>query len=169
MGQRFFVVPAAGLLLRLFVIQHDCGHKSLFKTHRANDILRRCLSVLTLTPYGNWKAAHARHHATSGNLDRRGIGDIETLTLEEYRSRSRLGRLRYRMHRHPFVIFGVGPSYQFFIRHRVPTGSAIKARGAWVATMITNAAILTMFSSLCFAFGSATALIVHLPIVALAA
>ncbi len=101
------VVPAAGFLVRLFMIQHDCGHGAFFVRRWGNDWLGRVLGVLTLTPYDNWRHAHAIHHATSGHLDRRGIGDVTTLTVDEYRARSRWGRLRYRLYRSPLVMFAM--------------------------------------------------------------
>ena len=102
-------VPAAGFLVRLFMIQHDCGHGAFFHRRCANDWVGRVIGVLTLTPYDFWRRTHAVHHATSGNLDRRGIGDIDTLTVREYLALSPWGRLRYRVYRHPLVMFGVGP------------------------------------------------------------
>ena len=83
--------------------------------------------MLTFTPYAVWRHAHAMHHASTGNLDRRGLGDVDTLTVEEYRARSFWGRLRYRLYRHPLVMFGLGPAYVFFLQHRLPVGS--DARG----------------------------------------
>ena len=115
-------VPAAGFLVRLFMIQHDCGHGSFFRERHANDWVGRLISVLTLTPYDYWRRTHAMHHATSGNLDRRGLGAIETLTVEEYRAKTPLGRLGYRLYRHPFVMFGLGPAFVFFIMQRLPVG-----------------------------------------------
>ena len=85
-------VPAAGLLVRAFIIQHDCGHGSFFSSRRANDLIGRCMSVLTFAPYAVWRREHAHHHATSGNLDRRGAGDIDTITVREYLQLSKLGR-----------------------------------------------------------------------------
>ena len=96
-------VPAAGFLVRLFMIQHDCGHGSFFRCRLANDWMGRFLSVLTLTPYDDWRRAHAVHHANSGHLDRRGVGDIGTLTVREFQALAFWGRLRYRLYRHPFV------------------------------------------------------------------
>ena len=113
-------VPAAGFLVRLFMIQHDCGHGSFFRRRRANDALGRTLGVLTLTPYAYWRRSHAIHHATSGNLDRRGIGDIDVLTVAEYRALSTLGRWRYRFCRHPLTTLGLGPAYLFFLKQRLP-------------------------------------------------
>ena len=110
-------VPAAFLLVRLFIIQHDCGHGAFFRSSRAADIL----GVLTLTPYHYWKKTHAMHHATSGNLEHRGFGDIDTLTVDEYLARSRWERFKYRVYRHPAVLFGVGAVLHFFVRHRLPT------------------------------------------------
>jgi omega-6 fatty acid desaturase (delta-12 desaturase) len=104
-------VPSAGFLVRLFMIQHDCGHGAFFRHRFANNWVGRVIGVLTLTPYDFWRRAHAIHHASSGHLERRGIGDIDTLTVNEFLARSFWGRLRYRAYRHPFVMFGIGPAY----------------------------------------------------------
>src|SRR5690349_1037058 len=114
-------VPAAFFLIRLFIIQHDCGHAAFFKSGRTADIVGSVLGVLTLTPYHYWKKTHALHHATSGNLEHRGFGDIDTLTVDEYLARSRWERFKYRVYRHPGVLFGVGAILHFFVRHRLPT------------------------------------------------
>src|SRR6202051_1687812 len=104
----FALAPlAAGLLIRLFLIQHDCGHGSFFPNKHANDWVGRALGVLTVTPYDLWRRSHAIHHASSGNLDRRGIGDIKTLTVREYFARDWRGRLCYRLYRNPLVMFGL--------------------------------------------------------------
>ena len=102
-------VPAAGFLVRLFMIQHDCGHGAFFRHRLANDWVGRVIGVLTLTPYDFWRRTHAIHHASSGNLDHRGLGDVNTLTVHEYLARSLWGRLCYRLYRHPIVMFGIGP------------------------------------------------------------
>ena len=114
-------VPTAFFLIRLFIIQHDCGHGSFFASGRAADIVGSILGVFTLTPYHYWKKTHALHHATSGNLEHRGFGDIDTLTVDEYLALSRWGRFKYRLYRHPLVLFGVGAIIHFFIRHRLPS------------------------------------------------
>ena len=114
-------VPTAFFLIRLFIIQHDCGHGSFFSTGTVADIVGSILGVFTLTPYHYWRKTHALHHATSGNLEHRGFGDIDTLTVDEYLALSRWGRFKYRLYRHPLVLFGVGAIVHFFIRHRIPT------------------------------------------------
>src|SRR5437764_8054172 len=123
-------VPAAFFLIRLFIIPHDCGHAAFFRSTRAADIVGSILGVLTLTPYHYWKKTHALHHATSGNLEHRGFGDIDTWTVDEYLARSRWERFKYRVYRHPAVLFGVGPVLHLFLRHRIPTiGPRAWARG----------------------------------------
>src|SRR6516165_6544124 len=112
----------APFLLRLFMIQHDCGHGAFFSRRWANDWVGRVIGVFTLTPYDYWRRTHAIHHATSGNLDRRGIGGVDTLTVGEYRARSRWRRLKYRLYRHPLVMFGIGPAYLFFCSIVSPWG-----------------------------------------------
>src|SRR5262245_36701494 len=114
-------VPAAFLLMRLFIIQHDLGHGSFFRNTKAADITGFILGVLTLTPYHYWKKTHAIHHATSGNLEHRGFGDINTLTVEEYLKLSRFDRFKYRVYRNPLVLFGIGAVAHFVIVHRIPT------------------------------------------------
>ena len=115
-------LPTAAMLVRLFAIQHDCGHGSFFTSKHANDWLGRILGVLTFTPYDDWRREHALHHTHSGNLSRRGFGDIMTLTTAEYRARGFWGRFSYRLYRNPLVLFVLGPAWQFFLRHRWPTG-----------------------------------------------
>jgi omega-6 fatty acid desaturase (delta-12 desaturase) len=121
-------VPAAGLLVRVFMIQHDCGHGAFFRHRLANDWVGRVLGVLTLTPYDFWRRTHAIHHASSGNLDQRGIGDIDTLTVREYLALSRWGRLRYRLYRHPLVMFGIGP----FLLVHLPIMLLAASVGVWL-------------------------------------
>ena len=162
-------VPAAGFLVRLFMIQHDCGHGSLFPHRLANDWVGRIIGVLTLTPYDFWRRAHALHHAGSGNLDRRGMGDIDTLTVSEFLALPRWRRLRYRLYRHPMVMFGLGPAYQFILQHRLPAGQMRSGWQPWLSTMATNAAIAVLVAAMIWLVGLGPFLIVHLPITLLAA
>jgi omega-6 fatty acid desaturase (delta-12 desaturase) len=162
-------LPAAALLVRLFSIQHDCGHRSFFRSPWANDLLGRVLGCFTFTPYGYWRRAHAVHHATSGNLDRRGTGDIVTLTVREYLSRRAWRRFTYRLYRNPFVMFGIGPAYQFVIRHRIPTGSPIRNRKEWISVLGTNALIAAKVVVAALVVGLWPALFGYLAIVVIAA
>jgi acyl-lipid omega-6 desaturase (Delta-12 desaturase) len=162
-------VPAAGFLVRLFLIQHDCGHGAFFRHRLANDWIGRIAGVVTLTPYGLWRRAHALHHASTGNLDRRGFGDIDTLTVEEYRARSFWGRLRYRLYRHPLVMFGIGPAYLFLLQHRLPVGQMRAGWRPWASAMATNLAIGLAAAGLIWLIGLQAFVLVHLPIMLLAA
>jgi omega-6 fatty acid desaturase (delta-12 desaturase) len=162
-------VPAAGFLVRLFMIQHDCGHGAFFQRRLANDWVGRVIGVLTFTPYDFWRRTHAIHHSTSGNLDRRGIGDIDTLTVREYLARSRWGKLVYRVYRHPIVMFGLGPAYLFIVQHRLPVGFMWNGWQPWVSTMATNAAIAALVVTMIWLVGFGPFLLVHLPTMLLAA
>ncbi len=115
----------AVLVVRLFIFQHDCGHGSFFASRWANDLLGWVLGVITLTPYTFWRRAHAAHHASTGNLDRRGVGDMTLLTLSEYQALPLRRRLAYRLYRHPLVMFGAGPAWMFLIHQ--PAASCIAA------------------------------------------
>ena len=162
-------VPGAAFLVRLFMIQHDCGHGSFFRNRRANDGVGRVIGVLTLTPYDAWRRAHASHHATSGHLDRRGIGDIDTLTVREFNALPAWGRLRYRAYRHPLVMFGIGPAYLFFLQNRVPSRLLQDGWQSWASAMLTNLAIAVIAGVMIWFVGIGTFLLVHLPITLLAA
>ena len=161
-------VPAAGFLARMFMIQHDCGHGAFFSHGWANDWTGRVIGVLTLTPYGVWRRTHAIHHASVGNLGRRGIGDLTTLTVNEYRTRSRWGRLAYRLYRHPLVMFGLGPAYLFFLQQRLPVGLMHSGWRPWASAMTTNLSIALIAAGLVWLVGIEAFLLVHLPIVLLA-
>ena len=160
-------IPAAGFLVRLFMIQHDCGHGSFFRQRLLNDWVGRVIGVFTLTPYDFWRRAHGIHHATSGNLDQRGIGDIDTLTVNEYLALPRWRRLGYRLYRHPIIMFGVGPTYLFILRHRLPFGLTREGWGPWVSTMATNGAIAIVVATIIWWIGIWSFLLVHLPITVL--
>lgn len=162
-------VPAAGFLVRLFMIQHDCGHDAFFRRRATNDWVGRILGVLTLTPYDYWRRRHATHHATSGNLDLRGVGDVGTLTVEEYLERGRWGRFGYWLSRHPAVLFGLGPTYLFFLQQRLPIGLMRVGWRPWVSTMATNLGIAVLTAGLMWLVGVGPFLMVHVPIVLFAA
>ena len=158
------VVPTAGFLVRLFMIQHDCGHGSFFRHRLVNDWVGRVIGVFTLTPYDFWRRTHGIHHAGAGNLDRRGIGDIDTLTVREYLALSRRRRLAYRLYRNPIVMFGIGPAYLFIFRQRLPFGLMADGWVPWVSTMATNGAIALIVAAMMWWIGIGPFLLVHLPI-----
>ena len=162
------VVPAAGFLVRLFLIQHDCGHGSFFRRRVSNDLLGRVIGVFTFTPYAYWRQTHAVHHATTGNLNRRGLGDVDLLTVDEYTSLPRLERLAYRLSRHPLALLAIGPFYVFVLKYRLPIGLMREGAGPWRSTMGTNAAIAGLLILLSVWLGFGTVLLVQLPITLLA-
>ena len=161
-------IPTAGFLVRIFILQHDCGHGASFRRRVTNDWVGRILGVFTLTPYDVWRRDHATHHANSGNLGRRGIGDLKTLTVREYVERSRFGKWAYRLYRHPAIIFGVGPAYVFILENRLPVGQMRRGWAPWVSTMATNAASAVLVVAMMWLVGVGPFLMVHLPVVLLA-
>lgn len=158
----------AAFLLRLFVIQHDCGHSAFLKNRVLSDWLGRVLGVVTLTPYDVWQRTHAIHHGASGNLDRRGIGDVHTLTVAEYQGKSPLKRLLYRLYRHPVVLFGLGPGYLFLLQNRLPFGLTDQAK-YWVSSMGTNLVLFLALSVIFYFGGAMPILLIFLPSTLLAA
>ncbi len=161
-------LPAAGMYVRLFIIQHDCGHGSYFASRRANHWVGACLGLITLFPFGYWKKTHAVHHGTSGNLDRREFGDVRTLTLNEYRSRSRWRRFGYRCYRSMPVLLGIGPTYQFLIKHRIPFDMPLSWKREWASVVLNDLMLLLVASACSLGFGWSTVLLVHLPVVLIA-
>ncbi len=157
-------IPAGLLVLRMFLIQHDCGHGAFFRKRAANDWVGRMVSIFTFTPYDSWRRAHAKHHASSGNLAQRGTGDVDTLTVSEYRSRSAFGRFRYRLYRHPLILLGVGPTYLFLLRHRLPLGGMRKGWRPWLSAMGTNTTLALVIGAVIWAVGWQDFLLVHAPI-----
>ena len=155
-------LPAAGFSVRIFIIFHDCGHGSFFKSRRANNFWGFLTGLLMFTPYQQWRYDHAVHHATAGGLDRRGKGDIWTLTIEEYLALPRMKRLAYRLVRNPLVLFLVAPMYLFLIHYRFPTKNA--GRRERRSVLWTNLALLGMFLVLVLTLGLRTVLWVQLPI-----
>jgi omega-6 fatty acid desaturase (delta-12 desaturase) len=160
-------VIAGGLLLRIFIIFHDCGHGSFFRSRRANTIVGVLAGILLYTPYFQWRHQHAVHHATNGDLDRRGAGDIHTLTVREYLALSGWGRLKYRLFRNPFVLLGIGPLYSFLITQRfVVPGAARRER---LSVYGTNVALVLVISAMSMLIGFREFILVQLPIVVVAA
>ena len=160
------LLPAVGFFMRLFLIQHDCGHHAFLASSRGNDWIGRAISVITLTAYSHWRRAHAIHHATSGNLSRRGVGDIDTLTVDEYRARSARQRRLYRLYRHPLVMFAIGPLFVFVLQNRIPAGF-MRGRNAWISVMTTNLGIAALVTLLVMTFGWRTFFLVHGPLMLL--
>jgi len=162
-------IPTAGFLVRIFIIQHDCGHHSFFRSRRANDLLGGSCSFLTLTPYYLWRRSHSRHHASSGDLSHRGHGDVWVMTVDEYRNSSYLSRLRYQLYRHPLLMFILGPSVLFILVHRfthfIPRAWHRERR----SVHLTNLGILVMLGVSWFTIGIPAFLLVHLPIIMLGA
>jgi len=161
-------LPTAGFLVRLFVIQHDCGHGSFFRSRWANDMLGRAISVLTLTPYSYWRRTHAIHHASVGDLDRRGVGDVDLLTIREYRALSRFRRLLYRLYRNPLVVLVIGPPYLFLLRHRSPFWTPLPFREAWRSVLFHDIALLMTTAAAASLIGIGALLLLVLPVIFLA-
>ena len=155
-------------LLRLFIIQHDCGHGAFFNNRNVSDWLGRVIGVLTLTPYDVWRRSHSIHHSGSGNLARRGMGDVHTLTVSEYYALSRLNRLLYRLYRNPIVFFGLGPGYLFLVQNRLPLGFTEHVK-YWVSAMVTNAGIILGLGTILYFGGWMPILLIFLPSTLLAA
>lgn len=155
-------------LLRLFVIQHDCGHGSFFNNRDLSDWLGRALGVLTLTPYDVWRRTHSIHHSGAGNLARRGIGDVYTMTVAEYQDLSAMNRFKYRLYRNPIILFGLGPGYLFLLQNRLPLGLMNNAR-YWVSAMGTNIALIVGLGVILYLGGIMPILLIFLPSTLLAA
>jgi acyl-lipid omega-6 desaturase (Delta-12 desaturase) len=155
-------VPAAGFLIRTFIIFHDCCHQSFFRNRNANTIIGTVTGILTCCPYSQWKHSHSVHHATSGNLNKRGTGDIWTLTVEEYTNSTPLKRLFYRLYRNPLFMFTLGPVYIFLIDYRFNRrGARPKER---MNTYITNAGIALLALLLCWLIGWQSFLMIQGPV-----
>ncbi|MGD8518247.1 MAG: fatty acid desaturase [Anaerolineae bacterium] len=159
-------VVAAALLVRIFIFFHDCGHGSFFPSPRANTLVGYISGILTFTPYHDWRIAHAKHHATAGNLDRRGVGDVWTMTVEEYQAAPRRTQIAYRLFRNPLIMFGLGPAVSFLIGQRFyRKGSKKRERRS---VLITNVAILAILVLASLTIGLGTYLLIQLPIILIA-
>jgi omega-6 fatty acid desaturase (delta-12 desaturase) len=159
-------VLAAGFLVRIFIIFHDCGHGSFLGSQNANHALGFISGILTFTPYFHWRWEHSIHHATSGDLDRRGTGDVWTMTVEEYLQSSRWKRFSYRLARNPIILFGLAPLYLFLIQNRIPSSKANKRERHSVYSM--NLAIAALMTAMCLVFGAKQFLILQLIAIAIA-
>ena len=160
------IIPTAGLLIRIFIIFHDCCHMSFFKNKRANEIVGTITGILTLFPYKQWRHDHNVHHATSGNLNKRGVGDIWVMTVEEYQKASVRQRFAYQFYRNPFVLFILGPFYLILISNRMNRKKArMKER---LDTYLTNVAIVCLYGIMCWLIGWQSFLMIQGPIVFIA-
>jgi acyl-lipid omega-6 desaturase (Delta-12 desaturase) len=158
----FLALPAAGLMMRIFIIMHDCGHGSFFKSARANHLVGTICGILTQTPYFQWTREHAIHHASSGDLGRRGVGDVTTLTVKEYLALSLRRRALYRVYRNPLLMLLIGPQYLFLWTHRlIGKHSGRRERNN---VYLTNAVLFTIWAGLCLALGVKTFLLIWIPI-----
>jgi omega-6 fatty acid desaturase (delta-12 desaturase) len=153
---------AGGILVRIFIFFHDCCHGSFFSSRRANTILGYVSGILTFTPYEDWRYAHNLHHATAGDLDRRGVGDIWTMTAEEYLAAPLRKRLAYRIYRNPFVLFGPGPALLFLFFQRFTTKGA--GRKERKSVFLTNAALLAIAGTASLTIGFWPYVSIQLPI-----
>ena len=156
------MVLAAGFLIRIFIIFHDCGHGSFFPSSRANHIIGTISGIINLTPFVYWRNSHAKHHATTANLDKRGFGDIWMMTVEEYNHSSRWERWQYRLYRNPLVMFGLGPLFILLVSHRfVRRKSTRKER---MSVYGSNLAIVVVAALMIWGIGLKAYLLIHLPI-----
>jgi len=161
-------LPAAGLLVRTFIMMHDCAHGSFFSSRRANAIVGWIAGVATLTPFAQWRRHHAIHHASSGDLDRRGHGDVRTLTVREFRALSRKARLGYRLMRHPAVLFGLGPLHIIVSQRMTPSGTSFldpETRSVWS----TNLGIASFLAAGVWLVGWRATLLIYGPAIYIAA
>jgi omega-6 fatty acid desaturase (delta-12 desaturase) len=159
-------VLAGGFLVRAFIIFHDCGHGSFFKSRRANNIIGFVTGVLTFTPYSHWRWEHALHHSTSGDLDRRGTGDVWTLTVQEYLESSRWRRFSYRLARNPFILFVIAPLFLFLVKYRFTATKASRAER--LSVYATNFALAALVLGMTWVFGWKAYLLLQLIVTAVA-
>lgn len=158
-------LPVAGLYIRLFIIQHDCGHGSFFQKSTSNNWVGRILGVITLFPYSYWKKTHAIHHGYVGNLDERNVGDIDTYTVEEYKNLPKHKKFFYRMYRNPVILLLFGPIYQFVIKHRFPFDMPKSWKMEWKSVIFNNITLALTFTILISILGFVNLIKAFLPII----
>ena len=172
------LLPTSGLLIRIFIFQHDCGHGSFLPSQKGNRWVGRILGLLTFTPYDFWRRAHNMHHATSGNLDQRSIGGIDTITVKEYEALSKWKKLAYRIYRHPLVLLIFGTPFYTIVLMRIPMNQStafhegyktLPVSSTWKSIMSTNAGIIAFYGTLSYFVGLSTLAIVYLPILIITA
>jgi omega-6 fatty acid desaturase (delta-12 desaturase) len=155
-------VVAAGFLVRIFIIFHDCTHGSFFKNKKLNSLVGNIAGIMAMFPYEKWKREHSIHHATSGNLDKRGIGDVWIMTVEEYKAASKKEKMSYRLYRNPIVMFGLGPIYLLFVLNRRNRSDA--KRKERLNVYFTNVALIAIYGFLVWTLGWQAVLIIQTPI-----
>lgn len=161
-------IPAAGFLVRIFIIQHDCSHGSFFKSNKLNNLTGRFCSLFTFTPYSYWKRSHGIHHANASNLENRGIGDVYTITVKEYLQKSKLGRLKYRLYRSPFFLFLIIPSVLFLLWYRFPTSKNKALKMVESSVYWTDLAIGILVVLMILLVGWKVFLMIQMPITVIA-
>jgi acyl-lipid omega-6 desaturase (Delta-12 desaturase) len=160
-------LPVAGILVRLFIIFHDCGHGSYFKSRKLMDVIGIFIGILTFTPYTSWSTFHQVHHETAGNLDKRGTGDVWTMTVMEYRKSTRWQKIVYRFYRNPVTMFGFGPLFVFLIGNRF-TNKNMDKKGR-INVYVTNAGLLLFAISMSLLIGIKSFILIQLPVIYVAA
>jgi acyl-lipid omega-6 desaturase (Delta-12 desaturase) len=156
------IIPLAGLLIRTFIIMHDCAHGSFLPWPRLNDAIGFVTGVLTFTAFNQWRRDHALHHASSGDLDRRGHGDVTTLTVAEYKALTTWGRFKYRLYRHPFVLFGIGPLHMMVLQRFRSPSLATGSKQLW-SVWLTNIALGGLIAIAILAFGWKSVFLLYVP------
>jgi len=159
-------IPAAGMLVRLFIIYHDCGHGSFLKSGKIMDAMGILIGILTFTPYYHWSNNHQVHHETAGNLDKRGIGDVWTMTVAEYKESSRWGKIVYRFYRHPVTMFFIGAPFVFIIGNRF-TRKGMNSKGR-LSVYITNAGLFVFIVAMSLLIGLKAFILIQFPIISVA-
>jgi omega-6 fatty acid desaturase (delta-12 desaturase) len=155
---------AAGMYVRLFIIFHDCGHGSFFKSSKANHWVGSIIGVLVFTPYFFWRQSHAVHHATAGNLDKRGVGDVWTMTVEEYLNASRWKRFVYRAYRNPVIMFGIAPVFMFLVVQRIPTTKSSYRKRERNSIHWTNFGLVLYGTIISLIIGFESFLLIQIPV-----